>query len=80
LATEAWFHLREFRPKQFRALMEAGTLEEYVEGLGNRAKDVLDSALEQGLAHDQAMELAVPYYLLPDEEEVPDLLNNPYPR
>ena len=80
LAAEAKEHLKEFRPKQYREMKKAGTLDEYVELLACQAKHALDSALASGLAHDQARELARDLYLLPDEDDVPDLMNNPYLR
>lgn len=49
-------HLKEFRPKQYKQLLQNGNLNDHVQEIVLQAEEELNSLLNQGLAYDQAFE------------------------
>ena len=49
-------HLKEFRPKQYQSLLQAGKLNDHVQEVSDRAEEELNDLLNQGMLYHQAME------------------------
>lgn len=49
-------HLQEFRPKEYLALLQAGTLNDHIQGIVDRAEEEFNDLLNSGLQYDQAFE------------------------
>lgn len=49
-------HLKEWRPKEYKRLLQSETLNDHVQTIVNQAEEELNSLLDQGLAYDQAYE------------------------
>lgn len=66
-------HLKQFRPKMFRALKQQGNLNQYVLNQQKRADDGLTFLEHQGLYPHEAMEMLRDQIFPPSEEDVPNL-------
>lgn len=49
-------HLKEFRPKQYQRLLQAGQLNDHAQKIVDQAERELNDLLNQGLQYDQAFE------------------------
>jgi hypothetical protein len=71
-------HLKEHRPNLYKALLQAGTLEQHCEEASNRAVDQMYEAVHQGVPWPEARIQAMRENIyLPSEEEQPNLGENP---
>lgn len=66
-------HLKQYRPKMFRALKAEGRLNRYVLDLQTSADRQLTNLEHQGLYPHEAMELIQDQIFPPSEEDVPIL-------
>ena len=67
-------HWKEHRPKMYRALKKSGHLDKVALNAQERHLDLKMEALDQGLAPDQADEIARQVWMFPTEEDQPNLL------
>lgn len=49
-------HLKEFRQKQYQALLQAGQLNDHAQQVVDRAEEELNDLMNHGLQYDQAFE------------------------
>ena len=73
IGREAKRHWKQFRPKMYKELQEAGTLMTTLLELENRVAKQLEELSLQGLNYDQAWEMVRDQVLLPSEEDQPEL-------
>jgi hypothetical protein len=79
-AREMEAHLKEFRPKMHRDLLQAGTLGETCQAAADQAVEEYGNLIDRGVEPNEARRMArVQYLLLPSEKDVPDtsLFTNP---
>jgi hypothetical protein len=68
-------HLKRYLPRLYRRLEKEGTLEEHLETVARMAEEeLLLLVTDQGMRHQEALELVLPKYILISPEEAqPDL-------
>jgi hypothetical protein len=72
-ALEMKAHLKEFRPKMYRDLLEAGKLDEVCQNSADQAKEAYGQMVDGGMdPHEAHREARVQYLLLPSETDVSD--------
>lgn len=49
-------HLKQWRPKEYKQLLQDGNLNDHVQEIVNQAEEELNSLLNQGFAYNQAFE------------------------
>lgn len=77
-AMEAEAHWRKYRPKMYRELKQSGELNDFLEKAARRAMDQCVAYVEAGMHPFEAeSEAKRDYLLLPDEDDVPLLGENP---
>ena len=72
-------HLKQHRPKMFRAFKEDGTLNQYILNQQNSANERPSFLEDQGYQSHEAMELIRDQIFPPSEEDVPNLGESPKP-
>ena len=77
-AIEAEAYWRKYRPKMYRELKQSGELNDFLEKAARRAMDQCVAFVEAGMHPLEAeSEAKRNYLLLPDEDDVPQLGQNP---
>lgn len=73
-AVEMKAHLKEFRPKMYEELLEAGKLDEVCQRTADHAKEAYGQMVDGGMdPYEAHREARMQYLLLPSENDVPDL-------
>lgn len=62
-------HWREFQPRKFKALKDAGTLDKALEQAAEQTANEIDQLKAQGFAQHEAWEMVREKYLFPPEEK-----------
>jgi len=70
-------HWQKFRPKMSAELAQAGRLNQSVLAATDLMKESQADLVGNGLDYQAALEKSRPIAYLPDEQDVPDLPNNP---
>lgn len=66
-------HLQKFRPKMWAELVRTGQAEAFVQAERTRGIEMLETLMDQGYQHHQALETVYQEVLPPSEEEMPHL-------
>src|SRR5690348_8386727 len=75
---EAKEHLLKYRPKMAAELQSQGSLDDWAQNAANRAVEESARSIENGMSClDAQREAKLNHYLLPSEEDVPHLGENP---
>jgi len=79
-ALEMKAHLKEFRPRMYKELLESGNLDEACQSAADQAKAAYGQMVDGGMdPHEAQREARIRYLLLPSEKDVPDaqMFGNP---
>lgn len=71
-------HWKEHRPKMYRELQKKGKLNQALKLANDQTSDQMCNLIQKGLQEHEAWEIVGPQYiLLPSEDDMPDLGENP---
>jgi chromosome segregation ATPase len=66
-------HWREFLPAYYQSLTEQGILSQELQKAGEGARGAIADLMESGLRYNEALEIALPQYILlpPEKDQAP---------